>query len=98
MNRATASDGSVDSYTYDDKGQMITAAHGSEKPFLTNQFFVDGYIKSQTLRNGQTFQYRYSREAGKIYNTYITNPNGLETYVRYEPGGYLEWLPSPPPR
>ena len=95
MNRATASDGSVDFYTYDDKNQMLTAAHGNEKPFVTNEYFVDGYIKSQTLPHGQSFEYHYSREGGRILNTYITDPNGLQTYIQFRPDGYLEWPPAP---
>lgn len=94
LTRATASDGSVDSYTYDDKGQMLTAAHADEKPVLNNDYFVDGYIKSQTMLDGQRFEYHYFRDRAGIHETYITDPNGLETYIQYEPGGYREWLPS----
>lgn len=95
MIRAEASDGSIDSYRYDDKAQMLSAAHGQDKPFLVNEYFVDGYIKAQTTVDGQTFRYRYSREGGRILNTYITDPNGLETYVEFQSDGYLEWIPAP---
>jgi YD repeat-containing protein len=96
MIQATDSDGNVESYTYDEKGQMLTAAHGNEKPFLTNQYFVDGYIKSQTMGDGQSFTYAYFRDDSAIRENQITDPNGLETYVRYDRYGYLEFLPGHP--
>jgi YD repeat-containing protein len=94
--RATASDGQVDSYTYDDKGQMLAAGHGSSSSVLTNEYFIDGYIKSQTMEDGKKFEYFYvRRERNLIYETIITDPNGLETYVQYVRGGNLRSLPSP---
>lgn len=96
--RAAASDGSVDHYSYDDKGQLLTAAHGTAEPVLTNHYFVDGYIKRQTMSNGQSFEYHYFRDGGRIQENQITDPNGLETYVLYGQGGYREWLPSSLPR
>jgi YD repeat-containing protein len=96
MIRDTDSDGRVNSYTYDEKGQMLTAGRADEKPILTNQYFVDGYIKSQTMGDGQTFRYAYFRDGGAIRENQITDPNGLETYVQYDTGGYLQWLPGPP--
>jgi len=96
--RATASDGSIDNYTYDDKGQLLTSSHGTAQPVLTNQYFVDGYIKRQTMQNGQSFEYHYYRDDRGIRENQITDPNGLETYVLYGQGGYREWLPSALPR
>jgi YD repeat-containing protein len=94
--RATVSDGQVDSYTYDDKGQMLTAGHGSANSVLTNEYFTDGYIKCQTMEDGKKFEYSYfRRERNVIYETSITDPNGLETYVQYVRGGNLRSLPSP---
>jgi YD repeat-containing protein len=95
--RATASDGAVDSYAYDDKGQMLTAAHGNGKPVLTNEYYVDGYIKSQTMQDGERFEYHYFRDGNINREAYIIDPNGLETYVEYVPGGYVQSLPSPVP-
>ena len=97
MIRASASDGRIDTYTYDDKGQMLTAAHGNEKPFLTNEYFNDGYAKSQTLGDGRRFDYSYFREGNEIRENEIVYPNGLKTYVQYIPGGYFESLPSSVP-
>lgn len=98
LTRAAASDGSEDNYTYDDKGQLLTASHGTAEPVLTNQYFVDGYIKRQTMQNGQSFEYHYFRDDGRIRENQITDPNGLETYILYEHGGYREWLPGALPR
>jgi YD repeat-containing protein len=95
--RVRASDGFIDFYSYDDKGQMLTVAHGDGQPVLTNEYFVDGCIKTQTLSNGKAFRYGYSRQGMSIKNSYITYPNGLESYVQYERGGYSEWPPSAPP-
>jgi YD repeat-containing protein len=95
--RATDSDGHVDSYTYDEKGQMLTAAHGGGKPILTNEYFIDGYIKSQIMSDGRGFGYAYFRERNVIRENQITDPNGLETYVQYVNGGYLQSLPAAPP-
>lgn len=96
MIRATDSERNVESYTYDEKGQMLTAARGNEKPFLSNQYFVDGYIKSQTMGDGQSFTYAYFRDDGRMRENEITDPNGLQTYVRYDRYGYLEFLPGHP--
>jgi YD repeat-containing protein len=95
--RATDSDGHVDSYTYDDKGQMLTAAHGEEKPLVVNEYFNDGYIKQQDMGDGRGFKYFYFRETNRIRQNYIVDPNGLETYIQYVPGGYLQSLPARPP-
>ena len=96
MVRTTDSDGHVDSYTYDEKAQMITAAHGTGNPVLTNTYFPDGYIKSQVMGDGKKFEYSYfRRERNVIYESLILDPNGLETYVQYVPGGYVRSLPSP---
>ena len=94
MQRATATDRTVDLYSYDSKGQMLNAAHRDGKPILTNQYFVDGFIKSQTLADSQSFEYHYSRQGGRILNAYITDPNRLETYIQFQRGGYREWLPT----
>ncbi len=98
MVRATDSEGRVDSYTYDGKGQMLTASHGSEKPVLMNDYFIDGYIKNQTLRDGGKFAYAYfKRDRGVIYENQITDPRGLQTYIQYVRGGYVRSLPAPIP-
>jgi YD repeat-containing protein len=99
MIRATDSEGHEDSYTYDDKAQMTTAGHGSGNPILTNTYFSDGYIKSQVMGDGKKFEYSYfRRERNVIYESLILDPNGLETYFQYVPGGYVRSLPSRPHR
>jgi|HubBroStandDraft_6_1064221.scaffolds.fasta_scaffold14012_3 YD repeat-containing protein len=93
--RATDSDGHVDIYTFDEKGQMLTAAHGMEKPILTNKYFSDSYLKSQVMGDGRGFGYAYFHgERNVMLENQITDPNGLETYIRYVSGGYLQWLPT----
>ena len=95
--RATASDGHVDTYTYDEKGQMLTAAHGKKQPVLINEYFNDGYLKCQTMSDGQGFGYSYARDGNSIQESQIIYPNGLETYIQYGGSGYLESLPERPP-
>ena len=95
--RATSSDGFVDAYTYDEKGQMLTASHADGQPVLTHEYYLDGYIKAQTLGNGQSFRYGYNRQGPTILNSYITYPNRLESYVEYRSSGYRQWPPSAPP-
>jgi YD repeat-containing protein len=98
MVRAADSEGRVDTYRYDDRAQMITASHGTEKPILTNEYFTDGYLKNQTMGDGRKFGYAYfRRERGVIYENQITDPNGLQTYIQYVPGGYIQSLPAPVP-
>jgi hypothetical protein len=63
----------------------LTSAHGNERPFLTNEYFVDGYIKSQTMENGQSFTYAYFRDDGMMRENEITDPNGLETLRSVRP-------------
>ncbi len=95
MVRAEASDGRVDTYTYDERAQLITASHGNGKPVVTNAYSSDGLLKGQTLADGRKFDYGYfRRERGIMYESYITDPNGLETYIQYVPGGYLRSLPA----
>jgi YD repeat-containing protein len=97
MVRATDSEGHVDSYTYDEKGQLLTVAHGNGNAVLTNEYFVDGYIKTQTMGNGESFRYAYFRDVEGIHENQVTDPNGLETYVEYGRSGYREWLPTARP-
>jgi len=95
MVRAADSEGRVDTYSYDDRAQMITASHGTEKPILTNEYFTDGYVKNQTMGEGRKFGYNhFRRERGVIYENQITDPNGLQTYIQYVPGGYIQSLPA----
>lgn len=95
--RVTDSEGRIDTYTYDEKGQMLTAAHGDANPVVTNEYFDDSYIKCQTMSDGRGFGYGYSREGSVIHESRILDPNGLETYIQYEGKGYLEFLPTRPP-
>jgi YD repeat-containing protein len=96
MVRAADSEGHADVYTYDEKAQLLTAAHGTEPPVLTNGYSADGYIKNQIMGDGKRFEYSYfRRERNIIYESLILDPNGLETYIQYVRGGYLQSLPAP---
>lgn len=97
MMRATDSDGRVDSYTFDEKSQMLTAGHGMEKPILTNEYFGTGNMKSQTMADGRRFAYFPVRQGNVLRETQIKDPNGLQTYIQYEAGGYLQSLPTAVP-
>jgi hypothetical protein len=46
------------------------------------------------LVDGEKFEYSYFRDRDGIHETQIVDPNGLETYIQYEDGGYLEGLPT----
>ena len=99
MIRATDSDGHADVYGYDDRGQMLTASHGDDKPVLTNEYFPDGTVKTQTLKDGKSFVYWYSHTDRNILReSTIKNPNGLQTYYQYGNGGYIATLPAYPPQ
>src|SRR5580658_2696503 len=99
MIQATDSEGHVDAYSYDEKGEMLTAAHGTEKPFLTNAYFSDSSIKEQILGDGRKCEYAYFRtERNIMRENQITTPNGLETHIQYVPGGYTQSLPAPVPQ
>jgi NDP-sugar pyrophosphorylase family protein len=98
MVRATDSEGRVDSYTYDEKGQMLTASNGTENPILTNEYSSDNYIKNQVMGDGRKFGYNYVRgPANVIRENQIIDPNGLETYIQYGPDGFLQSLPTAVP-
>jgi YD repeat-containing protein len=98
LTSVTDSEGHNDAYSYDDKGQMITVSHGKGAPILKNTYFMDGYIKEQTLADGRKFQYWYHHgPRNVIEQNMITDPNGLVTYVQYGSGGYVQSLPTRPP-
>jgi hypothetical protein len=59
--RATDSEGHVDSYTYAEKSEMLTAGHDYGSAVVMNAYSDDGYIKSQTVADGGTFEFSYFR-------------------------------------
>ena len=95
--RTEDSDANVDFYTYNEKGEMLSVAHGGGKPILTNEYSSDGYIKSQIMGDGRKFEYAYFIDGGTMRENQITDPNGMGTYIQYQPGGYLRSLPIPVP-
>ena len=100
--RVTDSDGKVESYKYNDKAQMLSVAHGTDKPVITNVYDVGGKIERQTMADGQEFEYHYVRDwtaRGNVYiPDWITYPNGLQSIIKYNAGGYARSLPSSPPQ
>jgi YD repeat-containing protein len=86
-------------YTYNDKGEMVSVALNSV-PLLLNTFDVSGEITSQTLPDGEKFEYHYTRDpngrGNAIVPDVIAAPNGLITNIQYEADGYRQWLPVPP--
>jgi YD repeat-containing protein len=92
------SDGNSESYTYDDKSQMLTVEDGSRVPRLTNTYFPDGSIRSQTLADGRKFYFWYERDLRNLLvSTSLTDPNGMMTSMNYSSHGYTQSLPTPTP-
>jgi hypothetical protein len=73
---------------------MLTASHGTDNPILINEYFSDSNIKNQTLGDGRRFTYFPVREGNVLREHQIKDPNGLQTYIQYERGGYLQSLPT----
>jgi YD repeat-containing protein len=97
--RAKDSEGHIDSYSYDGKGAMLTASHGTDAPILQNEYFSDGYLKSQTMADGRKFAYTYYRGSRNIIEEAgLTDPNGLMTSFLYRNDGYVQSLPTYRPR
>jgi YD repeat-containing protein len=100
--RLTDSTGRVERYSYNEKAQMLTVAHGTDKPVITNVYDVTGKIERQTMADGHKFEYHYVRDwnaRGDVHvPDLITYPNGLQTFVNYNGEGYTRSLPSLPPQ
>lgn len=92
------SEGNSESYTYDDKSQMLTVGDGSRVPRLTNTYFPDGSIRSETLADGRKFSFWYERDSPNVLlSTSLTDPNGMLTSMSYSSRGYTQSLPTPTP-
>ena len=99
LTSVTDSDGHADTYSYDEKAEMIAVSHGKDAPILKNSYFIDGYIKEQTLADGRKFQYWYSHGPRNVIDqTLILHPSGLSTFVQYGSHGYAESLPTATPK
>jgi YD repeat-containing protein len=89
-------------YTYDDKAQMLSITLGSDAPILVNKYDISGKIIAQTMPDGHKFEYHYVRDPGGRGNALvpdlITAPNGLLTHIQFNPDGYTQSLPTPPPQ
>jgi YD repeat-containing protein len=92
------SEGHQDTYAYDGKGEMLTAGHGSSAPVLTNTYSDDGYLRSQQMASGGRFEYSFYRGSGNILReSTMVDPDKLETYFEFGPGGYTQSLRRPRP-
>jgi YD repeat-containing protein len=97
--RVKDSEGHVDGYSYGDKGAMLTASHETAEPILRNEYFSDGYLKSQIMADGRKFEYTYYRSSRNIIEeSGLTDPNGLMTSFLYRNDGYVQSLPTYRPR
>jgi YD repeat-containing protein len=96
------SEGHQERYTYDDKAQMLSITLGSDAAILVNTYDISGNITTQTMSDGRKFEYHYVRDPGGRGNAVvpdlITAPNGLLTHIQYNPDGYTQSLPIPPPQ
>jgi hypothetical protein len=91
----------VDSYTYDDRSEMLSVTRGSGKPTLQNAYGTNGFIIKQTLADGSFFEYHYNRQFDEktgdaLVPDLITDPNGYLTFLRSYRGEYESSLPKPP--
>ena len=78
---------------------MRTVSRGSNALAPTNTYDIRGNIKTQTIADGQRFEYHYvqnSRSNSTVPDLIIA-PNGLLTYIRYAAGSYTQSLPMPLP-
>jgi YD repeat-containing protein len=102
LSRVIDSERNQERYTYDDKAQMLSIALGSDAPILVNTYNISGNITSQTMPEGRKFEYHYVRDPGGRGNALvpdlITAPSGLLTHIQYNPDGYTQSLPTPPPQ
>jgi YD repeat-containing protein len=100
LSRVSDSDRHTMLYTYDDKKQMQTISRGVNALVLTNTYDDHGYLQTQTMADGQKFEYHYAQAAdGKsTVPDLITAPNRFLTHIRYQAGNYTFSLPMHPPQ
>lgn len=101
LSRATDNAGNVDRYTYDDHGNMLTAAHGDDSPVITNEYESNDHIKSQTIAGVGKFEFNYVQDSMARGHSLIPNmiidPDGLQTFINYVGSRYQQSLRRPPP-
>ena len=84
----------MDSYTYDEKSEMLTAGHGSGSAVATNAYWNDGYITSQTVADGSKFEFSYLRgPQNMMHESQISDPRGVLTSFLFGRAGYGQTLP-----
>ena len=92
--RTVDSDDYADVYTYDEKSQMLTAAHKDGVPVVANAYSNDSYIESETVADSGKFQFSYARgPRNVIYESQITDPHEMLTSFLFQRDGYTQTLP-----
>lgn len=99
--QTTDSEGHQERYTYDNRAQMLSVTLGDGPPVLTNTYDEFDTLTSQTLADGQEFQYHYRTAPGSKERLpdFIVTPNGLlSRIVQYDSYSYGRSLPVAPRR
>ncbi len=92
------SQGRPESYTYNEKDEMLSVIDSSGIPVLNNEYFVDGSIRRQKLADGRRFEYNFVRRSRNVLlQTVFTDPGGFITLFNFGPAGYTQSLRFLPP-
>ena len=93
--RVADSEGSVEFYRYDDKNRMVAVLDGNAKVRMKITYTPEGWITSQTLGDGRTFQYAYRRTSrNKLVEIQFTDPRGYVTLFTYTGDEQMQSLPA----
>lgn len=76
-------------YTYDTSHRLLTVADPRGVTSITNVYDANGRVTSQTLADGNTFQYAYTVVNGKVTQTNVTDQRGKVRHVEFSPDGYI---------
>jgi YD repeat-containing protein len=97
LSRVRDSEGNSEGYLYDEKKQMRAILDGSGNAVITITYSSEGWITSQTLKDGQEFRYVYLRNAkGELTQNQFTDPQGYVTVFNYLGQEYTQSLPNRP--
>jgi len=78
-------------YGYDANGRLYTVTDKRGKTLLTNQYYPDGRIQTQTLGDGTSWGYTYSPTfpgTSIVQGAQVTNPRGYVTQYTFNNYGY----------
>ncbi len=91
------SEGQSETYTYNDRNEMLSVAKNGAAPLLTNQYTSTNLISKQTLSDGRRFEYSYTFGTRMVITQNLfVDPHGLQTYFDYGSNGYVQSLPGTP--